>query len=835
MTGYVWMTGFGNFSFFYLKNDFSFVRVVQMLWRLNFLVVFLCLSQGTTYILYYICPLHTYYFLMVYAAMRVGKRLNYSKFGLRIKLAIVALIIYLIWDVDLGLFKVIHYPFIGSKPILGATNGTMWEWYFRTTLDHWSTFLGMIFAANYPIVSLFYRKLEAMSPWKCWIGKGCMGATMMVAFVVWVRGPFLLEKFDYNVTNPYFGFVPLITYIYFRNLTPGLRSHSLKVLHEIGKTTLETYLMQHHIWLASNAKSLLVLIPGWPKINMVVVTIIYFLLSRKLYKITIYLRGMLLPNESKGCIQSLVAMGCMIIFFYSIAHYFHMVGFVTLTAIAMVSVLCGGFLYIVVMDKTWELYSSSKECDEEFHRQPRYFSKGNYSKVSKVLPPITGGMTLLTLGLAWQRLAIEGGARIGPLHQRCETLVNNGHWISVDGCNEVVRGEAFRNEAIQNFATCGTGSAAYMWGWEVSKSSVRCRFTQRNARQLTTSLSHRRIGFVGDSMTRNLYHAFSRLLGIKDAGLYDANGPKHSNITHTVDHTIIDFMWAPFATDQVEIIKTMNENARKWNEYAYDLVLIGGGAWDRLHRFSNEEEISALGLTISELVAHMKIMKKSGIPVVWITPTIINTSALNTPEKRDHMTEEDMNDMRSIYEQLGVTQTASFVLNGPSFSEERVHESFDGVHYPPDVYGAGAQIFANALDWLLPGIQGAEKFVSPEPGKMARPFLGFVMLCLCFIGLFCFDGFFGFSYVACLFIKGILPNDLYFEAFYLLHEKCELPPLDVSSRTSLGANENRLVKKKTSSFPQTMTRRKKKTPNYDKELEPLNQSSDNSVSGEINI
>mmetsp|Transcript_7865 Transcript_7865/g.14820 ORF Transcript_7865/g.14820 Transcript_7865/m.14820 type:complete len:1065 (-) Transcript_7865:25-3219(-) len=822
ITCYVWMTGFGNFSFFYLKNDFSFVRVIQMLWRLNFLVVFLCLSQGTTYILYYICPLHTYYFLMVYAAMRVGKRLNYSKFGLRVKLAIVALIIYLVWDVDLGLFKVIHYPLVGSKPTLGATHGTMWEWYFRSTLDHWSSLLGMIFAANYPIVSLFYRKLEAMSPSKCWLGKGCMGVSMMFAFVVWVRGPFQLEKFDYNVTNPYFGFVPLITYIYFRNLTPGLRSHSLKVLHEIGKTTLETYLMQHHIWLASNAKSLLVLIPGWPKINMVVITIIYFFVSRKLYKVTIFLRGMLLPNDSKRCIQSLLAMVCIIMFFYSIAYYLYTVGFVALKAIAIVSVLCGCFLYILVIDKTWESYTSAKSHDDEVHRPPGYFSEKSSSKASKFLPPITGGTVLLILGVVWQRLAIAGGVKIGPLHQRCETLVNNGHWISVDGCNEVVRGEAFRNEAIQNFATCGSPGAAYMWGWEVSMSSARCRFTQRNAKQLTKNLSHRRIGFVGDSMTRYLYHAFSRLLGMKDAGSYDANGPKHSNITHTVDHTLIDFIWAPFAIDQLQIIKDMNEDTRKWNDPTYDLVLIGGGAWDRLHRFSNDEEMSALGLTISDLVEQMKIMKKAGIPIVWITPTTINTPALNSPEKRDHMTEEDMNDMRSIYEQLGVNQAASFVLDGPSFSEERVHESFDGVHYPIDVYVAGAQIFANALDWLLPEVQSAEKFSSPEPGKMARPLLGFIMLCLCFIGLFCFDGFYGFSYVTCLFVKGILPNDLYLEAFSILHEKCDLPPLNASARSSPKANQSKKPKK-TVSFPQKITRRKKVTFNDDEEVELINQ------------
>ena len=70
-----------------------------------------------------------------------------------------------------------------------------------------------------------------------------------------------------------------------------------------------------------------------------------------------------------------------------------------------------------------------------------------------------------------------------------------------------------------------------------------------------------------------------------------------------------------------------------------------------------------------------------------------------------------------------------------------------------------------------------EKFTPPEPGKMAKPFLGVMMLCLCFIGLFFFDGFFGFSYLACLFVKGLLPSDLYLEAFAMLHEKSRLPPL----------------------------------------------------------
>jgi N-acetylneuraminate 9-O-acetyltransferase len=142
ITSYVWMTGFGNFSFFYLKSDFGIVRLLQMLWRLNFLVLLLCASQGNTYILYYICPLHTFYFLLVYCIMRVWQSANHSA-ALRWKLLGAAACIYVVWDTDSGLFEKLFF-YLGQTPKIGAGSGTMWEWYFRSSLDHWSTLLGMV-------------------------------------------------------------------------------------------------------------------------------------------------------------------------------------------------------------------------------------------------------------------------------------------------------------------------------------------------------------------------------------------------------------------------------------------------------------------------------------------------------------------------------------------------------------------------------------------------------------------------------------------------------------------------------------------------------------------
>jgi hypothetical protein len=43
------------------------------------------------------------------------------------------------------------------------------------------------------------------------------------------------EKPEYNATNAYFGCIPLLGYVFLRNLTPALRSTYAHSLHELGK------------------------------------------------------------------------------------------------------------------------------------------------------------------------------------------------------------------------------------------------------------------------------------------------------------------------------------------------------------------------------------------------------------------------------------------------------------------------------------------------------------------------------------------------------------------------------------------------------------------------
>ena len=239
-------------------------------------------THGNTYILYYICPMHTFYFLMVYATMFLFSSINHSKWGIRIKLMVLGVLIYIIWDVNNGIFDTL-FSFLGTDSIIGAKAGSVWEYYFRTSLDHWSSFLGMIFALNFPLAEQYFHKAKG---WPLFIAGVLIGALTLW----WIITCYTLDKMNYNLSHSYFAIIPLTSYIFFRNITPSIRSGVSMSLHDLGKTTLETYLLQHHIWLTSNAKTLLTIIPGHPWINFALATILFFTVSKELYRITMSLR-----------------------------------------------------------------------------------------------------------------------------------------------------------------------------------------------------------------------------------------------------------------------------------------------------------------------------------------------------------------------------------------------------------------------------------------------------------------------------------------------------------------------------------------------------------------
>mmetsp|Transcript_11070 Transcript_11070/g.45155 ORF Transcript_11070/g.45155 Transcript_11070/m.45155 type:complete len:516 (-) Transcript_11070:112-1659(-) len=266
VSAYAFLTGYGNYLYFAQRADYSFRRLLFMLWRLNFLTLLLAVAMAQPYVLYYIVPLHTFYFLLTYATMAALPAWNRSPALLSLKLSLAFAAVWALWDGPLAA----HFDqvFAPLAPLLAA-DGSLHEWHFRTFLDHYSTLFGIAFAVHAPRLARFLARAEALPRGRRIAAKAALACLALAPCLWWARAVLLpLDKFAYNALHPYLVAVPITAYLVLRNLTPGLRGHHLELFRRFGTTTLETYVMQYHLFLADSARGLLLLLPGMRLLNL---------------------------------------------------------------------------------------------------------------------------------------------------------------------------------------------------------------------------------------------------------------------------------------------------------------------------------------------------------------------------------------------------------------------------------------------------------------------------------------------------------------------------------------------------------------------------------------
>ncbi|MEW5309128.1 MAG: hypothetical protein WDW38_001037 [Sanguina aurantia] len=303
IAAYVWMTGFGNFSYYYKTSDFSIGRFAQMMWRLNFLVLFSCIVMGDSYMLYYICPMHTIFTVMVYAALALAPALNKSTAGVLFKFVTCIALVLLLWEKRV--FYATWTPFtwlVGYSDPHKPGGDALYEWYFRTSLDRYIWIYGMVCAFVQPHAAAALKYVDSMTVVRRYIARCALVAACFAAGHAWFVQVYCLPKLEYNAVHPYTSWIPITLFLILRNLTPSLRLHHMRLYGWLGCITLETYISQFHVWLRTGysngqPKLLMVLLPGYPLLNFALVTAGYVLVSHRLFEITNTLKNVAVPHS----------------------------------------------------------------------------------------------------------------------------------------------------------------------------------------------------------------------------------------------------------------------------------------------------------------------------------------------------------------------------------------------------------------------------------------------------------------------------------------------------------------------------------------------------------
>ena len=250
---YLFLSGYGHTKYLLRRKDYSLQRVFSVLLRFNTLPVLLSFAMSRPYTSYFFAPLVSFWFLVVYATLRIGYQWNGLGWVLAGKIVISALLVTGFVGLE-GLLE-------GCAVIVGVVFGVevdAGEWRFYLSNDRWVVFVGMLVAAMKTRTQPQPRAGARPNKWLLMLWRSVLPVVALVAIpAFWIPMGSLRSQDDYNAWFSYTGWLPALFFVTVRNATPFLRSHYSNWFAKLGRISLELYLVAQHTWLAGDGEGLL--------------------------------------------------------------------------------------------------------------------------------------------------------------------------------------------------------------------------------------------------------------------------------------------------------------------------------------------------------------------------------------------------------------------------------------------------------------------------------------------------------------------------------------------------------------------------------------------------
>ncbi|KAK5211639.1 hypothetical protein LTR41_003100 [Exophiala xenobiotica] len=253
VSSYLFMTGYGHTIYFLETKDFSLQRAVNVLLRTNLLNVVLAFVMGTHYDLYYFPALSTVWFLIIWFTIPKNAAMQANTWRLMSRIVLSSAIVSLAiryGEVMETWLAILNDLALGMPVIDGR------EFLFRFSLDAYVVYFGMVAA-------VLYSRHTSRDPRFCQVyrPKLTMPIAVLMATCILVGYSVLcaqfLNKYQYNKWHPCVSPWVVVAFAVLRNSTSLLRSSHSRLFAWFGRCSLETFVLQYHIWLAADAHGLL--------------------------------------------------------------------------------------------------------------------------------------------------------------------------------------------------------------------------------------------------------------------------------------------------------------------------------------------------------------------------------------------------------------------------------------------------------------------------------------------------------------------------------------------------------------------------------------------------